>query len=238
MDPVLQQWLLNLAIDFPVNLSLLPPVVDGDDSQASALNVRALPGFSFEQAIARLIELAETGLIEFEYHPENGDSRIVAPSAVRPMMISHADAGRNLSFALTSSGAMAWETAGHPRWHELEDHTGAPIFENGAIVGSEWRVCCQDAEHLMASLGWWPMLHYGEHIDLGSIAWRLEKEYEMKYWKRLKDVHVVTFRSFAGGPAMPAWPHGTRPEWFTQWWISHSRWYRQPWELEGWPPQP
>lgn len=237
MDPVLQQWLLNLAIDFPVDLSLLPPVVDGNDRETSALNVRSLPGFTIEEAIARLIELAELGLIEFEYHPENGDSRTVVPSAVRPMIITHADAGQNLSFKLTPSGGLAWEMPADPRWHELEDDTGATFFENGAAVGFDWTVCCQSAEHIMASLGWWPMLHYGEHIDLGSIAWRLEEEWEMKYWKRLRNVHVVAFRSSVGGPAMPAWPRGTRPEWFTQWWISHSHWYRKPWEMEGWPPQ-
>lgn len=236
MNPVLQQWLLNLAIDFPVNLGVLPSVVDGDDSQSGGLNVRSLPGFSLDDVIVRLVELAEAGLVEFAYQPENGDSRIVAPSALRPIMIMHGGAEQDLSFTLTSSGAAAWEMVADPRWHELEDDTGAPVLENGAIVGFNWTLCCQSAEHIMAALGWWPMLHYGEHIDLGSIAWRLEEEREMKYWKSLKNIHVVTFRSFAGGPAMPAWPHGSRPEWFTQWWISHSRWYRQPWEMEGWPP--
>src|SRR5579862_7990339 len=105
MNAVLQQWLLNLAVDFPVTLNLLARIVDGDDSEANALNVRSLTGFSLEHAIARLVELAEAGLIEFEYQSEEGDSRIVAPSALRPMMIAHAAAEQKLSFKLTSTGA-------------------------------------------------------------------------------------------------------------------------------------
>jgi hypothetical protein len=53
MNPVLQQWLLNLAIDFPVPVRLLPPVLNARDSEATALNVKSLRGFTLEDGVSR-----------------------------------------------------------------------------------------------------------------------------------------------------------------------------------------
>ena len=65
MNRVLQQWLLNLAIDFPVHFGLLPSLLDGNDREPQSLNVKALRGFELDEGVARLMELAESGLSNF-----------------------------------------------------------------------------------------------------------------------------------------------------------------------------
>lgn len=236
MNGVLEQWLLNLAIDFPVEVRLLPAVLDGDDREPHALNVRALRGFSLEDGAHRLVELAEHGVVELIREIERGEPRVVAPSEILPLMARH-DIPKELSFRLTAAGGRAWEAAAQPRWHEMHDGFATAREQRGELVGFDWTCFSQNRERLMAMLGWWPMLEQ-EHVNLDTVAWKLAEDYEVKYWKRLPSVHVVTFQSLSGKPSTVAWRRGAEPRWFQEWRIGSSAWYRPPWEMEGWPPKP
>ena len=235
MNPVLQQWLLNLAIDFPVPLRLLAPVLNGRDSEATALNVKSLRGFTLEDGMSRLVELAETGFVEFTHTTEQGNSRMIAPTEILPLM-SRPGIESELSFKLTHAGGGTWESVAEPRWHEMDDGFATLRYENDEIAGYDWTLFSQNRDRLMAVIGWWLMFN-SDQINLDSIAWTLTKDHEVKYWKHLPNVHVVTFHSWATGPSMPAWRRGMTPEWFTSWKTAKSSWYRHPWEMEGWPPQ-
>lgn len=235
MNRVLQQWLLNLAIDFPVDFGLLPSLLDGNDREPQSLNVKALRGFDLDEGVARLVELAEKGLIEFLRQHVPGEARAISPFEV----LTHgrrSGVEKELSFQLTDAGGRAWESAAEPRWRRMQGGFATPREENGRQTGWDWTLFSQDREHLMASLGWWPVLNDGEQIDPSSITWEFAEAYQVKYWKRLPNMHLVSFQSVLGSPSVPAWKHGNTPEWFTAWSIARSTWYRQPWEMESWPP--
>ena len=236
MNAVLQQWLLNLAIDFPVPFRYVPPLLNGNDDEAHTLNVKSLPGFTLNEGVRALVELAENGLLLFTSLSEEGGSRIVAPSAV-PSIADHGVKAK-LWFKLTQAGGRAWESAAEPRWHDLDDASGIPSDHSGSPAGWDWTWFSQNRDRLMAVLGWYQMFGHDEQIDLGTVTWRLAKHYRIKYWKRLPNVHVVTFRSLRVGEYMPVWKRGVAPEWFSAWRIARSAWYRRPWEMEGWPPTP
>lgn len=237
MNRVLHQWLLNLAIDFPVDFGLLLPLLDGDDREPHALNVKALHGFTLEEAAARLTELANEGLIEFFHDPGPGEVRAIA-AAEALTFARRSEAAKELSFQLTDAGGRAWEAAAEPQWYRMESGSATPREENGRQIGWDWTLFSQDREHLMASLGWWPVLNHGEQIDLRTIAWEFVETCQVKYWKRLPNVHLVTFETGVGAPSMAAWKHGNSPGWFTAWSVTRSTWYRHPWEMQGWPPGP
>jgi hypothetical protein len=227
---VLQQWLLNLALDFPVPLRLLPPLLNGDDRQGHALNVRSFRGVMLETVIAELVKLSENGLVAFMC--DGGFDR-VAPAEVVSRM-NAPEVWRDISFELTEAGGRAWETSAQPRWRDM-DYGSAVSCKDGDLEGWNWTWFSQSRERLMAVLGWFPVLENGR-IDLGRIAWKLHAEYPVRYWKRLPDVHVVTFRSGSTGESLPASsPRETELEWFTTWRIARSNWYRHPWEMPGWP---
>ena len=237
MDAVLRQWLLNLAIDFPVPLRLLPSVLDGDDRDAHPLNVRSRHGFTLDYGVRCLAELADSGLITFTYASKEGESRVVAPSEVLTQTMGSA-VQDELAFELTEAGGLAWEKTAAPRWYDLEDGYADPRCENGEVTGWRWTRFSQNREHLMAVLGWFPMLQGGEQLDLDSVAWRLHDDYKVKYWKRLPNVYVANFDTRLADGSQPAWNHGSEPEWFKTWVRERARWYRQPWEMDGWPPAP
>lgn len=237
MNQVLQQWLLNLAIDFPISLSLLPSLLDGSDREPHALNVKVLHGFTLEEAADRLAELAGMGLIEFFHQPGLAEARAIRASEI-PSLVQHGGVRKEITFRLTDAGGRAWEAAAEPDWRQMEDGSATPRQGNDRQTGWDWTLFSQDREHLMASLGWWPLLNQREQIDLSSISWELADAYPVKYWKLLPNVHVVSFQSRVVTSSMPPWNHGNPPWWFTAWTNARSNWYRRPWELEGWPPKP
>jgi hypothetical protein len=212
-------------------LKLLPPVLDGDDQKATALNVKSLRGLTFRDGVAYLVDLANHGLVAFR---RNGGSEILAPSTVLPLLASP-DGKKKISFELTDEGGRAWESAASPRWHHMADGSAVLGSEEGNSCGWDWTWFSQDRERLMSVLGWYPMLQR-EQIDISTINWEVHSEYQVKYWKRLSNVHVVTFRSWPAGDSMPAWPLGFEPPWFRDWRISHGDWCREPWEVGEWPP--
>ena len=125
-----------------------------------------------------------------------------------------------------------------PRWDEMDDGEAIPCDENGKIVGWDWTFFSQSRERLMAVLGWFPQIQNGEQIDLDTVTWRFAADYQVKYWKRLPNVHVVRFRTTLTDPRQTNWNFGVDPEWFRTWDDARSNWYRHPWEMEGWPPEP
>ncbi len=232
MNAALQQWLLNLAVDFPVPLRLLPPLLDGDDRQSHALNVKSIRGVTLRTVVARLIELAESGLIIFT--GETGFGKI-APAGVVSLM-NRPGAEREVSFELTAAGGMVWETSAQPRWHEMEGGSAIASSEDGGLMQWDWTRFSQCRDRLMAVLGWFPMVEHGAQIDHGTVRWEFHSEYQVRYWKRLPNVYVVSFRSWSAGDPLPQWkPRGAEPEWFTTWTIARSSWYLHPWEMAGWP---
>ena len=237
MNRVLRQWLLNLAIDFPVHFGLLPSLLDGNDREPQSLNVKALRGFELDEGVAGLMELAESGLIEFFHQPGPGEARAISTSEVL-VLRRRSGVEKELSFQLTDAGGRAWESAAEPHWRRMQGGFATPREENGRLIGWDWTLFSQDREHLMATIGWWPVLNHGEQIDLRSITWEFAEAYLVKYWKRLPNMHLVNFESGLGAPSMPGWNPGNTPEWFTAWSIARSTWYRQPWEMEGWSPKP
>jgi len=125
MNAVLQHWLLNLAVDFAVPLKFLPPLLDGDDREPHALNVKSLRGVSLCEGVAHLVELAENGLIAFT---RVGGLETLAPPTVLPLLKNPA-AEREISFELTDHGGRAWESACEPRWHDMADGSAVVISE-------------------------------------------------------------------------------------------------------------
>jgi len=232
MNAILQQWLLNLALDFAVPLKLLVPVLDGDDREATALNARSLRGISLRQGLAYLVELADRGLVTFK---RNGNPEILTPSTV-VSLLNNPGAEQEISFELTDDGGRAWESAASPRWHHMADGSALFSSEEADLFRWEWTWFSQDRQQLMAVLGWYPAVQQ-EQIDLSTVNWELHAEYQVKYWKRLSNVHVVTFRSRSASDSLPPWSRGIEPGWFTDWRISRHNWYRKPWDMEGWPPE-
>ncbi len=233
MDALLQQWLLNLAIDFAVPLRLLPPLLEGDDSQAHALNVKSLHGFPIETIVDTLIDLAGRGLIAF--HRESA-----ALTASEVLQMSPAVREREISFELTEAGGRAWEVLAQPRWHEMDDGYLEPRYEDGKEAdweSREWHCvwCSQNRDRLMAVLGWFAQIEH-HLVALDTITWNTYPEYPVNYWKRLSNVHVLTFRGRPTPDDREVWPQRREPKWFTAWRIARSNWYRHPWDLEGWPP--
>lgn len=235
MNATLEFWLLNLAQDLSVPLNLLPPVLNGDDRESTALNVRSLRGVSLQQGISWLVELAERGLVAFN-RSSGVDEEVaqLAPSTAMSLLKTPG-VEREISFELTECGGSAWETAAEPRWHEMAE--GSAILKDRGTEPSqwEWTWFSQDRDRLMASLGWHRMIQ-DEHIDLSTVEWTIRDAYPVRYWKRLSNVHVVTFDSRSAEEPRPAWPRGLEPRWFTDWRISRANWYRQPWDAAVWPP--
>jgi hypothetical protein len=116
----------------------------------------------------------------------------------------------------------------------MDDGFAESRDDNGVIVGFDWTLFSQNRDRLMAVLGWWRMSN-DDRIDLGSVAWTLAEDYEVKYWKRLPNVHVVTFQTLSAPPPTPIWTR--QAAWYSNWWSGKFEWYRRPWEMEGWPPQ-
>jgi len=247
MEAVLKQWLLNLAINFPVPFSCLSKALNHNDRESNSLNVKPLQGFTFVQAGHKLTELAEVGLLAFTQPIGQYESQPIGASELRSLLNQENTQQklRNFCFKLTPAGGSAWEREAMPRWFDMEDGSGIPCCTNegpshGDLVGWDWTLFSQNREHLMATLGWWSTGAHKRHeyIDLRTIELTLADEYEVRYWKRLPSVYVVTFHSWVIAPAMTVWPDGHVPRWRIDWEIARQKWYRNPWEMEGWPPGP
>ena len=233
LNPVLQQWLLNLAIDFPISLHLLPDILAGDDRKPHALNVKSLKGFTLENGLMCLAELADSGFIEFE-QSSPGEPQRIRPLDVIALM-SKPGFERKISFRLTQAGGRAWEELAAPHWDQMDQAWGTPAHDNLRVM--DWVLFSQNWDRLIALLGWWPMTNGGEeNVDFRTVSAELAQEYEVMYWKRLPNVHVLKFQTKR--PEDPPRGYKSQPLWFKKWCNNRFRWYRKPWELEGWPPAP
>lgn len=233
MDTVLQYWLLNLATNFPVPFQLLPPVLDNSDEQPTALNVRSLRGFSLDWAVNRLVELAAANLIEFTHSHEKTEPRIV-PSGEVLRLVSLGET-HDLSFKLTTAGGEEWEKMARPCWDEMDDGFAEVIGSDGGLVRWTWTFFSQNYDRLMAVIGWFPWIE-GHEVDLNTVSWKLHADHEVRYWKRLPNVHVATFQAWQSDSARDC--RLSPALWIETWSRTRFDWYRKPWDLEGWPPSP
>src|SRR6516164_9126518 len=110
-DPIAKHWILNLAVNFPVPLYLLYPVV-----RVESLNVKRIPGFSPDDSIAALRELIDEKMIRISDAgsevPADWDN-IKASLQQSPS----APLGAISTFELTPSGGEAWENLADPDWN-------------------------------------------------------------------------------------------------------------------------
>ena len=143
--------------------------------------------------MSRLVELAEAALVEFTHTNEQGGPRMVTPTEILALM-SRPGIERELSFKLTRAGGDTWESMAEPRWHDMDDGFATPRYENDKIAGWDWTLFSQNRDRLVAAMGRWPRFN-DDQVNFDSITWTLTEDYEVKYWKHLRNVHVVTFQS-------------------------------------------
>jgi len=177
------------------------------------LNVKPLIGFTFAQGAHGLAELAQIGLITFSHRIGQYQSQPIQVSELLRLVRERKSQRklRNFCFKLTPAGGSAWESQAQPRWFDMEDGAGIPRYTNegqsrGDLVGWDWTLFSQNREHLMATLGWWSMRVHERHERVDLRTTEL------------------------------TWPGGYAPRWLIDWEIARHKWYRHPWEMEGWPP--
>ena len=240
-EELIRHWLLNLAIEVPISLYLLFPNVEGE-----ALNVRPIPGCSAAEYARGLTELFDSGMIRMSSElPEDdvegrpGVSRILdrfldLPKDIRQVRFLRPDDGPlegygpnrplslQVSFQLTALGGETWQGIAEPDWTHIL--TESRTSKSGEVISP-------DRDLMMAHMGWYPQIN-NERIQLETVAWQTHSDFEILYWKRLPFVHRA---SFALQPADERWWSTAWPKWFDEWFSCARHWYKQPWELPGWP---
>ena len=89
---MIEHWLLDLAVEYPVRLSQIIPIVD-----TVGLNVKALPNCEAEDYARALAELSDSGAI------------VLSSEVPKDEVV----------FKLTSRGAEVWESIAEPRWSDI-----------------------------------------------------------------------------------------------------------------------
>lgn len=208
IDSVIRHWLLNLAVEIPVDLHLILPLV-----QALGLNVRTVPG-SDERDYARcIIQLHQSGMIELasqdaadDVNSSNGVARILDrfinlpkyDPSVSPRHFGPVDklpSALQVAYKVTALGGQEWERCAKPDW----DH-----FVNGSADYVSGELLSFDKERLIAYMGWFPEI-FGSLIQLDTIKWETQTNFDILYWKQLPVVHRVSFHlrpNYSGG-ALP-----------------------------------
>lgn len=243
IDKLLRHWLLDVAVEFPRNLCLLFPFVDGE-----ALNAKTIHGHQPKSYSRALLDMFEEGLIRFSSDVQGDDVQAsvgVARVLERFLGLSKDDSqlrrgGRFLPayqrchikelqvyFELTPEGGQAWEKIARPNWdHCFTQSTG----------NADCELVSQNRDLLMAVLGWFREAD-GGLVDLDSVEIQKLNDCPILYWKHLPSVFRVKF-IFEKSDARwsgdgPTWSR--EPKWFQEWWTSATSWYRKPWELPTWP---
>lgn len=242
VDEMIKQWLLNLAVECPVWLSLLFPTVD-----SAGLNTKPVPRCNPRDYAKALSDLFDSGMIGLssEVSADNvedrrgfaqvldrflrlspDDSRLSRDGHLLPLYERNRLPGMKVSFKLTDQGGAAWEEVAEPDWGRyisVSTYSGDEP-QDGELVSA-------DRDLLIAYMGWYPEVN-GEQIQLDTIKWQTHTDFEVLYWKRLPFVHHASFKVL---PAQARWNSYREPEWFQDWWVSTRSWHKQPWELPNWP---
>jgi hypothetical protein len=223
-DAIVRHWVLNLAVNFPVPLWQLYPVV-----RVETLNVKEIPGLAAEDYLAALQELLKCQLIQIS-RPEGARAPDWAnmikflkllPVAPSPEMAKMP--GGQISFELTPRGGATWESLADPDWNHI-------LIESSDLESCE--LLSPDRNQLMAYMGWYRELH-DRAIDLRTVKLTHRTDFAILYWKRLASVYHASFQ--LKSPTMgrrsgePLWSF----PWFREW--AALRWHRDPWDLPGWP---
>src|SRR5215469_10002806 len=138
MNAVLMQWLLNLAIDFPVSFNLLPKMLNGNHRKPSPVNVRPLFGFTLAQGVDRLIELADMGLVTFKQEISEGETRSILASELTPLegLLESQVRMNEITFELTQSGGDRWDRKANPACFEMKAGLPLPLYETKGWGGA------------------------------------------------------------------------------------------------------
>jgi len=246
IDEITQFWLLTSATDFARALGYFFPEVYG-----LALNMKEVPGVDARGYADALLNLYDSGMIEFSSEISGDDIRTrpgISKILDRFLSLSIDDPAvklrRNLrldqaskklvhnrlgavKFKLTNLGGDAWERIAEPAWDHFFDQRSDD--ETGELYS-------QDLTLLVARLGWFIELA-GSQIDINTIKLRTHSKYQILYWKMLPNVHHATFSLKYAEPRWTS-PGNLEPKWFWDWWTSTTDWHKKPWDLPNWPSQP
>jgi len=136
IDAVIRHWLLNLAVEIPLDLRRILPAV-----QAQGLNVLAVPGCEERDYAGSVIQLHESGMIELsskdatdDVNSSDGVAQILdrfinlpkydpdtSPRHLDP--VDKLRSALQVTYKVTESGGREWEHCAKPDW----DH-----FVNGS----------------------------------------------------------------------------------------------------------
>jgi len=215
-------WLLNLAVEQPIWLDLLFPIVE-----TQALNVKAIPGFDAEDYAKCLNELLNLGMVKLStVDPTQSDIHEIIerlmnlPGDLPPTWLRRRIPGIQVSFELTALGGETWERFSEPDWAHI-------VVERRDATSSE--LISPDRHKLMAYMGWYPEIHH-EKILCETVEWHTQTRFPILYWRRLPFVHHASFKVVSAearwGVAAPAW--------FREWQFASTSWHKDPWDLPGW----
>lgn len=235
LDAMIRHWLLNVAVETPVDLYRVLPVV-----QAQGLNVRTIPGCEGRDYARGISQLSEGRMIELfsEYSADDlNTSSGVAQVLDRFMNLPEYDptasplyfgpvdklpSSLQVTYKITALGGQQWESCAKPDW----DH-----FVNGSDDSVSGELLSFDKERLMAYMGWYPEIS-GSLIQLDTINWETHPNFSILYWKQLPVVHRVSFQL---QPSHKRWGSGSGPKWFWDWYFATRTWYTEPWRIPNWP---
>lgn len=236
-DMMVKHWLLNLAVESPVWLSQIFPLIDSE-----GLNVKPVPGCNAADYARNLIELFDSGMILLSSEvpeddvqsrpgvelvlarflkPASDDPKLNQQDRLPPIHERNRLPGMQVSFKLTARGGEAWESAAEPDWNNIltvsMDHDSGDLYSPHRHLLMAWMGWCQEIGQ--------------QWIPAETINWQTHADFEILYWKRLP---LVYHASFTLQPAGPRWSN-QEPKWFREWYISAITWHKKPWDLTGWP---
>ncbi len=218
-----RHWLLNLARLDPARLDWILPKVAGQ-----ALNVREIPGWSPRDYADALGQLLDEGQIRVTIQTRES-STDEAKYVISRFLAGQID--RNTSIRLTELGGRTWEGLAQARWDRfVETENVYRTKENGEdyITGL---LASQNRDLVIACLGWYEPFQSNLRISWPTLKWITHTEYNITYWKRLPDVHEVTFECIR--ILERAWVR--EPEWLRSWMFSLADWHTRPWNRADWP---
>lgn len=226
-DELIKHWLLHLAIECAIPLRVLFPFF------WPTRNARDIPDVEPEDFARNLLELFDSGLILIFSGLEEDDvrSRLGVATILERFLALPRDAPQHrqnvhstsnpalrANFELTTDGGATWEKVAKPDWSRY-------LAERSDFEVADFYSANRDL--LTAYMGW-----YGEineaRILTRTVQWESVADSKIVYWKTLPIVHHAFCH-------LEVKPPTDRPEWLWDWYISATKWYREPWELPDWP---